>query len=117
MQDQIFITGLSVSAIIGCLPAEQEEEQSIIIDVVMEADCRTAAKSDDIMHAVNYAVVAECIREHIKNHRYKLVENLAEKLANLLLDQFPIKQVTLKIGKPAAIKLAEMAGVQIVRKK
>jgi dihydroneopterin aldolase len=115
--DQIFITGLRLSAIIGCLPAEQDKEQPIIIDVIMNADCHPAAQTDDIAQAISYAAVAECIAHYINNHHHKLVESLAEKLAELLLQQFAITQVTLKIGKPDALSYADNAGVQIVRKK
>lgn len=117
MQNQIFITGLKLSAIIGCLPEEQKNPQPLLIDIVMSVEDFSAAKTDDIKHTIDYAVIAEMVTEHVKNHHYKLVETLAEKLTELLLKKFAITQVMIKVGKPQALSLAENAGVQIVRKK
>ncbi len=115
MQDHLFINGLRLSTIIGCLPAEQQRPQPIIIDVLLQTDCQAAALTDNIQHTINYAEVAECITTHVDQHHYQLVETLAEKLAELLLKKFSVSQVTLKISKPNAISYADSAGVQIVR--
>ena len=114
-QDIIFIHGLKLQTIIGCLPWEKEAPQTVIIDVDMVTDCLPAAKSDDIKHSVDYAQVTECIREYLNKKQHQLVETLAENLAQLLLKQFFIHQVTIKINKPAAIPDATAVGVVINR--
>lgn len=114
--DIIFVHGLKLQTIIGCLPWEKQNLQTIIIDVDMQRDTDKIIANDDIKHTVDYAEVVECIKAHLKEHRYNLVETLAEQLANLLLKSFPlIAQLTLKISKPEAIAQAQSAGVIIRR--
>lgn len=116
MQDRIFITNLQLSALIGCLPEEQSKKQPLILDVVLYTDIRAAGKSDDLTKTINYAEVADCIADHVKNNQYKLVETLSEQLASVILERFSVSQVTIKIAKPEAISMAQCAGVEITRR-
>ncbi|MFI4954311.1 MAG: dihydroneopterin aldolase [Gammaproteobacteria bacterium] len=113
--DIIFIHGLKLQTIIGCLPWEKEVKQTVIIDVDMHVDYREAAKSDNIQLTVDYVQVSECIKKYLNEIRHELVESLSEGLAQQLFKEFPISQVTLKINKPGALSDADEVGVVMVR--
>ena len=52
--DKVFINNLEVEAVIGIFQWEREVRQLICVDIEMDFDNKTAAKSDDIKDALNY---------------------------------------------------------------
>ena len=52
--DKVFINNLEVEAVIGIFQWEREVRQLISVDIEMDFDNKTAAKSDDIKDALNY---------------------------------------------------------------
>jgi len=113
--DTIYIHGLQLQTIIGCLPYEKESPQTLIIDVDMIKDLQKAAQKDDIRETTNYADVIEQIQYLVHQSRFELIESLAEYLAQLLLKKYPIDQVTIKIQKPEAISNIPNVGIIITR--
>ncbi len=83
----------------------------------MATDTAHAAREDDLDHAVDYAAAARRVAALAVEGRFKLVETLAEHVAQLLLHEFPIARVRVEIEKPAAITEADSVGVSIERRK
>jgi dihydroneopterin aldolase len=54
MTDKIFIRGLSLHAHHGVLPYEGKVGQSFTIDLVLEIDLSTAARTDKVADTVSY---------------------------------------------------------------
>lgn len=115
--DIIFIHGLKLQTTIGCLAWEKETQQTVIIDLDMHVDYRRAVESDNIQFTVDYTAVYQRIQKHLQDTQYELVETLAESLANILLNEFPISQLFLRVNKPDAIADASSVGVAIIRYK
>ena len=116
MADKIFIQGQEVFCIIGTLLRERKKKQKIVIDLEFMAPVKKAAKRDDLRDALNYKRVAEHVTGFVSKSRFFLVETLAERLAQTLLREFKLKNLTLRIAKPEAIKNAQSVGVEIFRK-
>ena len=81
----------------------------------MGVDVRRAAASDHIADTLNYKAVAKSIITFVGGSRFQLVETLTEKVAQLLLDEFPILWVRVKVNKKGAIRGATDVGVIIER--
>jgi len=113
--DLIFLRELRVSAVIGVYEWEQRVEQTISIDLEMEADIRKAAVSDTIDDTLNYKAVAERVSAYVKESRFRLLETLAEGVAQLVLREFEVRRVKLAISKPGAVRGARAVGVAIER--
>ncbi len=113
--DQIFVEGLVVEAIIGILPEERLAAQPIIFDIYFSVDIREAAQTEDIAQTVSYATVAERVSALAINGRYQLVETLAEAVANVLMGEFGVSWVQVKVSKPKAVESAAAVGVLIER--
>ncbi len=111
--DKIFIHQLTVPAVIGVLPSEQTQTQSLSIDLEVTTDIRPAAASDDLSLTADYAAMRQTIIQHVQTTHYQLIETLAEKLASLLLQTYRIVGVVLKITKQPA-DMADTAGVGVV---
>ena len=113
--DTIFIEGLSVEAILGIFPEERVTPQPVLFDIEFLVDTNSAAKTEDIEHTVSYATVSEQISALALNGRYQLVETLAQACADLLLQEFGVPWVRIKVTKPNAVANAAGVGVIIER--
>jgi len=113
--DKVFIKNLEVEAVIGIFQWEREVKQLISIDIEMEFDNKSAAKSDDIKDALNYKFVGKRVTAFIKKSKYQLVETLAEKISQVILTEFPISKVKITVSKPGAMRGSDSVGVSIVR--
>ena len=101
--DKINICGLEVFANHGVFPEENALGQKFVINAVLFTDTRKAGKTDELEHSSNYGEVCHFITDFMTQHTYKLIEKVAESLAEEILLQFPlIKKVELEIQKPWA---------------
>jgi dihydroneopterin aldolase len=116
--DRVLIEGLRVNTVIGVFEWERQIEQPVLIDLVMTVDTRIAALSDDIQDAVNYALVADQIVHLTKTLKPKLLETLANQLAEMILKDFSaVQSVQVKVRKPLAVKSAQAVGIEIIRER
>lgn len=101
--DQIRIKRLEVFANHGVLEEENKLGQKFLVSVTMGVNARIPGKSDELADSVNYAKVSELICQEAQGHTFRLIERLAEHLAERILLMFPLVQsVDLEIEKPWA---------------
>lgn len=117
MSDFVFIQGLKVETVIGVYDWERAINQLLIIDAKIGCDISEAAKTDDVVYAVNYKTVCEDIERICQQMQAKLLETLAEHICQYILDNYACTYVALTIHKPHAIKQAGSVGVSIERSK
>ncbi|TDR20534.1 dihydroneopterin aldolase [Marinicella litoralis] len=113
--DKILIRQLKVDAIIGIHEWEKQNKQALILDLDLSFDCKPAAKSDDINDTLDYFKVCQQLTDFISASRFELIETLAEKSAQMILDYYPCKKVKLSLFKPEAINNTDAVGVRITR--
>ena len=115
--DRILIEGLRVSCVLGVSEPERRAEQEVVIDIALRADLRAAGRSDDIADTVDYGVLARSVAEHVAGSRFRLVEALAESVADVCLADARVTRADVRIRKPGALSLAKSAGVAITRRR
>ena len=115
--DTIFLTDLRIETVVGIWEWERKIRQTVSIDLEMGADVATAAAHDDIEHTLNYKAVSKRIQSFVGESAFQLVETMAEKIANLILTEFEVPWVRVKVSKPGAIRGARDVGVRIYRSK
>ena len=113
--DVLYLHDLKVDCIIGIWDWERQTRQTIVLDLDMGVDIRAAADHDDIQYAVNYKAVAKRVVGFVSTSQFALVETLAEQLAQLILREFPISWVRLRVNKRGAIRGAAEVGLIIER--
>lgn len=113
--DRIEIRDVLLRCIVGINEAERKNKQDVLINIVMWADTRAAAQSDDIADAVNYRTVTKQIIEHVEASEYFLVERLVERIAQICLRHERVQQVQVSVEKPGALRFARSVGVTITR--
>jgi dihydroneopterin aldolase len=100
MPDQISIQGLEVMTHIGVPEEERAQPQKLEISVTFEvATISEAARLDDLSYTTNYFDVAQSIKKIATAKQRKLIETLAEDLANELLAEFNLKKIEIEIRK------------------
>nr|WP_314479015.1 dihydroneopterin aldolase [uncultured Pseudomonas sp.] len=114
--DRVFIEGLEVDTVIGAYDWERDIHQCLRLDLSFAWDNRPAAAGDDLALALDYASVSTRIQAFAEQARYELVETFAERLVAVLMDEFGIPWVRLKLTKPGAVPAARGGvGVEIER--
>lgn len=113
--DIIFLRRLAIETVIGIYDWERAIRQRIVIDLEMAADIRPAAAADHIDKTLNYKAVAKRVIEFVGNSEFQLVETLAERTAQLVLDEFDVPWVRLTLDKGGAVRGAQGVGIIIER--
>lgn len=113
--DIIFIQGLKVDTVIGIYDWERKIRQEIVLDIEMSADISTAASTDHIDQALNYKDICKRLRSFVGDSEFQLVETLAEEICQIIIKEFGVQWVKLKLNKGEAITGAEGVGVIIER--
>lgn len=100
--DKIYLEGMDFYGYHGVLPAEQQIGQRFLVDLTLKTDLRPAGRSDDLNQTVNYAEVYNLVRAVVEQERYALIEALAERIADIVLEKFQVQQVKVRVHKPQA---------------
>ena len=113
--DKVFIEGLEIEALIGIYDWERRIRQPLVFDIQIAFDNRVPAASDAIADTLNYKAVSKRVIEYVSQSEFGLVETLAERVAAIILDEFAVQHVSLKLSKPGAVRGARAVGVMIER--
>ncbi len=113
--DRVFIEDLRVETVIGIYDWEREIRQAVSLDLEMAFDIRAAAASDAIADTLDYKAVAKRLIGFIETSEFQLVEALAERCAAIVLQEFPVRWLRLRLGKPGAVRGSSAVGVIIER--
>ena len=115
--DVVFVTNLALEAIIGIHPEERTTAQPVAISFALQTDTRNAARSDDIVDAVDYEGACMRIAQLVSASHFQLIETMADQIAGLLLAEYPVSHVSVEVCKPDALDNAQTVGVRIERSK
>jgi dihydroneopterin aldolase len=115
--DRIFLHGLEVDCVIGFMTWERRVKQTVVIDLEMPVDCRRASLTDSVADTLDYKQVAKRVIAYVADSQFMLVETLGERLAQLLLSEFALEWVQVRLSKPGAIRGSRDVGIRIVRRR
>lgn len=113
--DIIYLSDLRIETIIGIFDWERKVKQIVSFDLEMASDIKKAAASDAIDDTLDYKAVAKRVISYVEESQFQLVETLAEKVAELILSEFKIPWLRLRLSKPGAIRGAKDVGILIER--
>lgn len=115
--DIIFLEALEVETIIGIYDWERQIRQKVVFDIHMATDIRKAAATDEIEDTLNYKAVAKRIIQYVEDSKFQLVETLAERVAEIILNEFQVPWVKVILNKQGAVRGSRGVGVIIERGK
>ena len=114
-RDRVTITRLKVEAVIGIHAWERRVRQRLLVDLEVATDAARVARSDDIALAVDYSALSERVGDFIRAGSYRLLETLAEETAAMILAEFGVEWLRLRVDKPGAVPAADCVGLVIER--
>ncbi len=117
MEDKILIEDLLLRCIIGANDDERRDKQDVRINLTMYADISRPGETDNIDDAVNYRTIAKRIIRYVESSDFFLVEALATGIARIILAEFPVERVKIKVQKIGAVRFSKTVGVEIERNK
>jgi dihydroneopterin aldolase len=106
---------LRVKTVIGVYDWERRIRQPVVIDLEMGTDIARAAASDDVADALDYKSVSKRVQQFVGESSFFLVETLTERIAALVLDEFSVPWVRVKLNKVGALRGAAGVGIVIER--
>ena len=87
----------------GVLSDEQSLGGKFEVDVDLHVDLTGGARTDDLKRTVNYERVYDAIKQLVLGKKYRLIEALAETIADGLLSEFKkVQKVVVRVRKPSA---------------
>lgn len=113
--DIVYISDLKVDTVIGIFDWERRIRQTVSLDLEMATDIRRAAGSDHIDDALDYKTIGKRVISFIEASEFQLVETLAERVADLVLNEFGVPWLKLRLSKPGALRGSRDVGVIIER--
>ena len=115
--DIVFIKALTFNTLIGVYGWEKDIQQKLLMDIDLYTDTTRAGVTDDLADALDYDAISTRLKEYVESHRFRLIERLAEECAHIILTEFSVSEVVLRLSKPGALLgTAASAGVKIRRK-
>ena len=118
MTDVILLEGIQVPAALGVSKAERRLRRPVEIELELGVGLARAGRSDRLAHTIDYGEIYRTVEEIAGAREHRLVEALAERIADALLTRYPIESCTVAVRKlaPVAGNLRH-AGVRIARSK
>lgn len=116
--DKILLNKMSFYAYHGVLPEENRLGQTFLVDLELrQLDLKPAGTTDEIEKSISYAEVYETVKQVTEGNTFRLIESLAEHIAEAVLDQYPVPEVLVRVKKPNPPLAGhfESFGVEMVR--
>ena len=113
--DRVFIRDLAIRCIVGIDEEERREKQDVLVHLTMHTDLRKAGRTDALEDTVDYRAIKKRILRLAEESRFRLIEALAQSIADECLRDERVERVEVVVEKPGALRFARTAGVEIVR--
>ncbi|MEN6338350.1 MAG: dihydroneopterin aldolase [Phycisphaerales bacterium] len=115
--DRIFIRDLAIRCIIGVDELERREKQELLVQIELQVDLRRAGRTDALADSVDYSSLKRQVLEAAENSQYRLIEALAQRIADECLKRQRVECVRVIVEKPGVLRFARTVGVEIVRRR
>ncbi|MGF1595591.1 MAG: dihydroneopterin aldolase [Acidimicrobiales bacterium] len=117
--DRIEVRGLELLVYCGVLPEEQARRQPFRLDLDLYLDLGPAGRSDDLSDTADYGAIANLLAVELGADRFLLLERMAQRVAELVLDTTEVVAVTVTVSKmrPPIPVHVDTTGVRIHRRR
>jgi len=111
--DRIAIRGLRVPTRIGVTDEERAREQIVVIDVELALDLATAGRTDDLSDTVDYDRLTWEIAGLVRASEVKLLEHLAETVAQRVCTVKTVDRVTVEVMKESTPVSEDVGAISV----
>lgn len=113
--DIVYVRELNIQTVIGIFDWERSIKQTVSLDLEMGTDIAKAASSDHIDDTLDYKAVSKRLIAFVEASEFQLVETMAERITEIVRNEFNVPWVKLRLSKPGAVRGAKDVGVVIER--
>ena len=111
--DELAVLGLEAWGHHGVFEHERREGQVFRVDLTLGLDSRPAASSDLLRDTVDYGTLSTRVKEAIEHEPVDLIETLAQRIADLCLEDERVDWARVTVHKPDAPIEATFADVAL----
>ena len=111
----VLLRDLAVLTTVGVSARERRAPRVLLFDIDIDLAHSRAGVSDRVADTVDYAVVAERIRARLGVDSFRLLERIAECVADLLIDEFGAARAKVTVCKTGVLTDVGAVGVRIER--
>jgi dihydroneopterin aldolase len=112
---RIFVRGLSLAAECGVYAHEKGRHRPLLIDIEATIDPSVRASADELSETVDYDALAAHARDVVGEAHVHLIETIAERICDRILEDPRIPAVRVRVEKPGSVTGAVSSGVEIER--
>jgi dihydroneopterin aldolase len=118
MSDLISIKGIKGFGYHGVFDFERRDGQDFFVDIEVAVDLQNASKSDSLQDSIDYSLLTSIAREEIEGEPVNLIERLAGKIADRILQQFSqATSVSITVHKPSAPVSEDVTDIAVTIKR
>ena len=111
--DKVTLYNMKFFGFHGCEDFERRNGQVFEVDVDFETDLKVAGQTDNLADAVNYVEIFSRIKSVVEKERYRLLERVAQRIVDVVLEEERIVAATVRVRKPAVPLSGLLDGVQV----
>ena len=118
ISDKIILKGMRFFGFHGVHNEERKTGQYFLVNLECITNLRKAGISDNLEDTINYSDIYQKVRKITEGTPRNLLETVAEEIADVLISDYPIIKVTIKISKPDLVLKGgylDSAAIEIVR--
>ena len=115
--DVIVVEGFVGETVIGVHASEFDVKQPVRIDVAVGVPRNFACSSDVLADTIDYGGIRDFLRDLLASHSHRLLEALAEAIAQRMLADFGAHWTRVAVAKPRKFDDVDAVGVVIERRR
>lgn len=113
--DIIFLQEVKIQTVLGVPEWERMRPQTVILDIELAMPHSRSCQTDAIEDTIDYGRIVACIRQQLAEKPFRLVEALAEAVAQLVIREFGTPWIKVRVAKPGILPGVKQLGVVIER--
>ncbi len=113
----IHIKDLLLRTQVGFNLHELGKRQDVLLNVYLHYEMAGEEESDDPFLAMDYRVICKKIIQMVEGRQFNLLEKVANDVANMVLSLDRVKQVTVEVDKPHALRFAQSVSFTLSKSK
>lgn len=102
--DRILIPGIPLMVHVGITEPERRAPQGVVVHLALHLDLAAAGESDDLRDTIDYEAVCAAVADIAAEGPFHLIERIAARVATVVLDDFEVARVDVRVEKPAALQ-------------
>ena len=111
--DIIRVRNMTFHAYHGVWDEEQEIGQRFEVDLDLTTNTRMAAETDKLKDTIDLYAVFQVVEDVVQNKKFRLVETMAERIAEAIIKQFSLHALMVRVRKPHAPIRGIQDGIEI----